>query len=211
MQRTPIAHYGDAGLSRASVVACGARSERRRRRLKGLTMAKHHSPSSGLLGMESDLHRVPRLLEGIGAIALAGLEAPNGVDRVDCEAIYEIVACAVESAKRTFKAWEGALERSKGSSDDVEDDPIFAVIDRHRAANAARNAIDGDVDPKADGLASIAEKEAIEDLITTAPKTILGLRAAIEYLAHYDSGCEPTASGRFIKALLKSPVLAARL
>jgi hypothetical protein len=163
-------------------------------------MAKHLNPTSGLLGMESDLHRVPRLLEGIGAIALAGLEASNGIDRAECEAIYEIVACAVESAKRSFKAWQDALERPKGSSEDVEDDPISVAIDRHRAANAAWNAIDGDVDPKADGLASIAEKEAIEDLITTPPETILGLRAAIEYLAHYDSGCEPTASGRFMKA-----------
>jgi hypothetical protein len=171
-------------------------------------MAKHHNLTSGLLGMESDLHRVPRLLEGIGAIALGGLEASNGIDRAECEAIYEIVACAVESAKRTFKAWQGALERPKGSSEDMfEDDPIFVAIDRHRAANAAWNAIDGDVDPKADGLASIAEKEAIEDVITTAPETILGLRAAIEYLARYDSGCEPTASGRFLKAALKSPVL----
>jgi hypothetical protein len=167
-------------------------------------MAKHLNPTSGLLGMESDLHRVPRLLDGIGAIALAGLEASNGIDRAECEAIYEIVACAVESAK---KAWQGAVERPKGSSEDVEDDPISVAIDRHRAANAAWNAIDGDVDPKADGLASIAEKEAIEDLITTPPETILGLRAAIEYLAHYDSGCEPTASCRFIKAALKSPVL----
>jgi hypothetical protein len=84
-------------------------------------MAKHLNPTSGLLGMESDLHRVPRLLEGIGAIALTGLEASNGIDRADCETIYEIVACAVESAKRSFKAWQGALERPKGSSEDVED------------------------------------------------------------------------------------------
>jgi hypothetical protein len=75
------------------------------------------------------------------------------------------------------------------------------------ARNGARRRSARLVDPKADEAASIAETEAIEDLLATAPKTILGLRAAIEYLAHYDSGCEPTASGRFIKAALKSPVL----
>jgi hypothetical protein len=171
-------------------------------------MAKHHNHTTRLLGMESDLHRVPRLLEGIGTIALTGLEAPNGIDRAECEAIYEIVACAVESTTRIFTAWQGALKRPKGASEVEGDDPIFAAIDRHVAANGAWNAIDGDVDPKADALASIAEKEAIEDLLATAPKTIFGLRAAVEYLAHYDSGCEPTASGRFIKAALKSPALA---
>jgi hypothetical protein len=171
-------------------------------------MAKHHNHSTGLLGVERDIHRDPRLLEGIGAIALSGLEASNGIDRAECEAIYEIVACAVESTTRISAAWAAALKRPKGASEVDEDDPIFTAVDRHRAANAAWNAIDGDVDPKADEAASIAETEAIEDLIATAPKTILGLRAAVEYLEHYDSGCEPTASGRFIKAALKSPVLA---
>jgi hypothetical protein len=33
----------------------------------------------------------------------------------------------------------------------------------------------------------------------------------IEYLVQYDEGCEPVASGRFLKTLLKSPMLAARL
>jgi hypothetical protein len=40
--------------------------------------------------------------------------------------------------------------------------------------------------------ASNAETEAVEALIATAPQTIAGLRAAIEHLAKYDDGCEPS-------------------
>jgi hypothetical protein len=63
-------------------------------------MAKVHNAVLELLSIERDLRRIPRLLEGIGAIALMGLESPSGIDQKECEAVHEISNCAVESDAR---------------------------------------------------------------------------------------------------------------
>jgi hypothetical protein len=70
-------------------------------------MGKRLDPVVALLRMEGDLLRVKRLLEGIRAIGLTGLE--EGLDRKDCEAIEEIASCCGESAARTIDSWNQAI------------------------------------------------------------------------------------------------------
>jgi hypothetical protein len=98
------------------------------------------------------------------------------------------------------------------------EDPIFDAISHHDerfrlfCALSDRHDVEGRPETKADKaateVASTAETEAVEALIATAPQTIAGLRAAIEHLAKYDDGSEPVASGRFLRALMNSPLLA---
>jgi hypothetical protein len=63
--------------------------------------------------MEIDLMRVPRLLDAIQVISLAGIESPGGLSRYECEALHEIAIYGDESAQRTIEAWNHALERVK--------------------------------------------------------------------------------------------------
>jgi hypothetical protein len=98
------------------------------------------------------------------------------------------------------------------------EDPILDAISRHNerfrlfCALSDRAEVEDRAETKADKAAteaaSNAEGEALEALIATAPQTIAGLRAAIEHLVQFDEGSEPVASGRFLGALLKSPLLA---
>jgi hypothetical protein len=107
---------------------------------------------------------------------------------------------------------------AKASSDAKGEDPILDAISRHNprfrlfCALSDRADVENRTSTKADKVAteaaSEAETEALEALIGTAPHTIAGLRAAIEHLAKYDDGCEPVASGRFLRALMNSPLLA---
>ena len=107
---------------------------------------------------------------------------------------------------------------AKASSDAKGEDPILDAISRHDerfrlfCALSDRHDVEGRPETKADKAAteaaSTAETEAVEALIATAPQTITGLRAAIEHLAKYDDGSEPVASGRFLRALMNSPLLA---
>jgi hypothetical protein len=102
-------------------------------------------------------------------------------------------------------------------------DPIFAALERHRAAHRAflpmcdltddvRAEREGrevtDADWAAYDVASAAETEALETLIDTPPTSKEGARAAIEWLADYDRGCQPSHVGQFAMTLLRSPVLA---
>lgn len=101
-------------------------------------------------------------------------------------------------------------------------DPIFAAIDRHKAAHQALNRIcsltdeilaeeEGrevtDADWVLHDAASDAEIEALETLIETAPTSKAGARAAIEWLVRYDSRGEDARLGEFAMTLLRSPVL----
>jgi hypothetical protein len=107
---------------------------------------------------------------------------------------------------------------AKASSDAQGEDPILDAISRHNqrfrlfCALSDRADVENRTATKADKAAteaaSTAETEAVEALIATAPQTIAGLRAAIEHLAKYDDGSEPVASGRFLRALMNSPLLA---
>jgi hypothetical protein len=107
---------------------------------------------------------------------------------------------------------------AKASSAAKGEDPIFDAISRHNerfrlfCALSDRHDVEGRTETKADKAAteaaSSAETEAVEALIATAPQTIEGLRAAIEHLSRYDEGSEPVVSGRFLRALMNSPLLA---
>jgi hypothetical protein len=107
---------------------------------------------------------------------------------------------------------------AKASLDAKGEDPILEAISRHNerfrlfCALSDRAEAQGRAETKADEAAteaaSNAEIEAVEALIATAPQTIAGQRAAIEHLAKYDDGCEPVASGRFLRALMNSQLLA---
>jgi hypothetical protein len=103
-------------------------------------------------------------------------------------------------------------------------EPIFAAIALHREAARAFDAVIGlsdevaaqnqgrevtEADEAAYVAAHEAEAEARAALVSTAPQTLAGMRAAIEYLAHVERGCVPESSGAFLTTLLKSPLLAA--
>ena len=98
------------------------------------------------------------------------------------------------------------------------EDPIFEAISCHDqrfrlfCALSNRAEVEDRPETKADKAATEAalnaETEAFEVLIATAPYT----RSARSDRAprRHDEGSEPVASGRFLEALLKSPLLADR-
>lgn len=105
----------------------------------------------------------------------------------------------------------------------TDDDPIFAALERHNAAERAfirtcdltdevRAEEEGRIVTVADEAAKDSAREveeaALQALIDTAPTSKAGARAAIEWLAHYDRGCELRHVGQFAMTLLRSPVLA---
>ncbi|MFO1125122.1 MAG: hypothetical protein U1E25_07460 [Methylocystis sp.] len=107
----------------------------------------------------------------------------------------------------------------------AEDDPIFAAIERHKAAwlaflptcdltdivLAKQQGRDiTEFDEAAFDAANDAETEALEALIETEPTTKAGARAAIKWLLEYNRGCEPRDIGRFAMTILRSPALADR-
>ena len=102
------------------------------------------------------------------------------------------------------------------------DDPIFDLIERHRAAfkafcdassrtDSVKAKNEGREVTEADEVAyeeaSEAQMDLAAELIATPPITVAGMRAAIEHLIKYDAGCEPVACGQFLATLLESPVL----
>lgn len=101
-------------------------------------------------------------------------------------------------------------------------DPIFAAIERHQAAwraflpmcdltdevlAKAKGRVVTEADEAAWEAACDVEEAALERLIETTPTSKAGARAAIEWLAYYDRGCEPRRLGLFAMTLLLSPVL----
>jgi hypothetical protein len=107
----------------------------------------------------------------------------------------------------------------------AEADPIFAAVERHKAAWRAflptcdltdevlaeqQGRVVTEADEATHEAAGDAEIEALEALIEAPPTTKTGTRAAIEWLLEYNPGCEPRDVGRFGATLLRSPVLADR-
>lgn len=101
-------------------------------------------------------------------------------------------------------------------------DPIFAVIERHRAAfkefGAASIANDSvaarmsgrditQADKDRLEAAQDADLEAAELLASTVPTTMAGLAAAVAWLLEYDEGCIPDTVGQFLETLATSPLL----
>jgi hypothetical protein len=58
-------------------------------------------------------------------------------------------------------------------------DPIFALIERHRAAAAYYKTTSPDIDRDEDDAAELADCEALCDLIGTAPTTLVGCAAVL--------------------------------
>jgi non-ribosomal peptide synthetase component F len=102
-------------------------------------------------------------------------------------------------------------------------DPVFAAIERHRAAWAAFDATCGrtdevtaqeegravtEADHDAYEAANAVEAAALEELLA-APTTIAGLRAAFEYLVSRYERSIVEDPAQFLVTLLKSPILAA--
>lgn len=102
-------------------------------------------------------------------------------------------------------------------------DPIFPVIDAHRAAwarygatcglidevaarNAGRVVTDGDEARYA--AASRAEQDALDVFLSTMPTTRAGMRAAIDHALTFDAGAFDEFSTVFLRTLAASPVLA---
>jgi hypothetical protein len=122
---------------------------------------------------------------------------------------------AAGSASAVF----GALAQAAAASTMV-DDPIFAAIERHRAAwralstaqdifdEALQNGTSTEDVRERCSVADEEEFEALNALSGTSPTTKEGLRAALEYMSYYyrDGVSEETAV--FCASLLRSPVLA---
>jgi hypothetical protein len=102
-------------------------------------------------------------------------------------------------------------------------DPVFPALVRQQAAwdefgrycgavDEVAAEQDGyeitDADRAAYETASDAETAACDALCATPPTTLAGLRAAIEWMLHYDRGFLPDATDAFLVTLLSSPLLA---
>ena len=102
-------------------------------------------------------------------------------------------------------------------------DPIFAAIERHRAAWLAAGdlccAIDevaaarrgrkvAQADCKAFERASANAEQALEELLATPPESLDGIRAAVIYILDFDAECLSDLARPFLTTLLKSPILA---
>ena len=80
-------------------------------------------------------------------------------------------------------------------------DPIFAMIEKHRKANAefyealAPMPDTGDPDPEKEDVYGTREDEARWDLATTAPTTLAGLLALLVYVNGMSTG-ESTPNGK---------------
>jgi hypothetical protein len=93
-------------------------------------------------------------------------------------------------------------------------DPVFALIEAHKAAFRHYLALEehlGDSEDiaalKALGTAARAADAALDEITTTPPTTVAGMRAVIEYLVELDGHSDylPTL---LKSSLLRSPLLA---
>jgi hypothetical protein len=122
----------------------------------------------------------------------------------------------------TRLASAGALAVGTGAPTGASTDPIFAAIERHRAAWRASGdlcrAIDevaaahrgqrvGQADWDAFERASSNAEKALEELLATPPQSLDGIRVAITYILDFDSGCIADLARPFLTTLLKSPIL----
>ncbi len=89
-------------------------------------------------------------------------------------------------------------------------DPIFAAIERHKAAweRAMRTYDHKDTDPQAYDRADDAWQAARSALIATAPITAAGVKASILYFVEWDRDVMPDDSGAFMATLALSPLFA---
>jgi len=110
-----------------------------------------------------------------------------------------------------------------GAISDALSDPIFAAIERHRAACIARdatrftmddliNASEREVsDAEWDAYERAHEDEdaAFDELLTRVPTTAAGMRAALAHFISFDDGRFSEKMRRFLATLAKSPLFSA--
>jgi hypothetical protein len=79
----------------------------------------------------------------------------------------------------------------------LDDDPIFAAIAEHRAALAAWDDVidDDDDDEEVFRLALSHQNDALKRLFTTAPTTVAGAAAWLEYITEPEDPEEPGGTG----------------
>ena len=107
---------------------------------------------------------------------------------------------------------------------DALSDPIFVAIERHKAACNARVATSfalddlmynpegpgvSDADWDAHDRARASEDAAFDELLTRAPTTAAGMRAAFAHLISLDVGRLSEKMRRYLATLVKSPLFAA--
>lgn len=90
----------------------------------------------------------------------------------------------------------------------AEPDPVFALIEAHKAAWARFDAIEDVSDEAAFEAAGHAGDATLAELAATPPTTIAGMRAVLEYLVELDGHSDylPTL---LRSSILRSPLLAA--
>lgn len=126
------------------------------------------------------------------------------------------------TSRRNFLAVATAAAALPAAALAQPTDPIFAVIERHRAAfkefadaSLATDEVKAEREGRAvtqaaeDRLnaASDFQEKIAEELSLTAPTTMAGLAAAIAWLFEYDEGCIPDTSGRFLRTLARSRLM----
>jgi hypothetical protein len=79
----------------------------------------------------------------------------------------------------------GGFAAAEGSAPEPSSDPIFAAIERHRAAYVAEVALNDSDDDDAMSAACDVEMEALESLLTTAPTTLPGCVAVLRYIEEH--------------------------
>jgi hypothetical protein len=178
--------------------------------------------------------------QGVAAIVGAPVEAVNGIDigpAVSGQFVPVILTERDGRISRFLRAIETsaefgltlALSLDVAAVRSLADswikgvagvDPIFAAIERHRAAEAAfvatlnpadnivakehgRKVTRADLDAR--NAAQADEDDILDELLATAPVSPAGMRAALEYLIDYDEGYHLAT---FAPTLLKSPLLA---
>ncbi len=181
-------------------------------------MSKHAVSAAGganlLLELSDKIDRIVHLVEA--ARMAAGSDAVPEDVAAPIETLLAVVAeelravCVPALALPAVAAAEPA-------------DPVFAAIERHRAAVAAfRAAInqadevlakqeDREVtqgDEGAEVATGEAEDEARADLLE-APTTVAGVGALLRYLLEVDEGCNPADVNELVAALLNAPIFAA--
>lgn len=108
-------------------------------------------------------------------------------------------------------AGEYPLAQNEDTPASVEPDPIFAVIERHRAARAATIGLDDGKDKEGYEDAHDARMEALEAVESTRPTTIAGLLALARHMDRYlreDAGSDrytdASADGFALSALINA-------
>jgi hypothetical protein len=113
------------------------------------------------------------------------------------------IAPSLDHHHRSIGAWQ---ESSHGIHPSACLRLTTNLTDEIRARSEGREITDAD--QATFHAAEQGEVEALEALKGTAPQTIAGARAAIEYLVKIDDGVDPDLSCTFLETMLNSPLLA---